>query len=89
MPFEWIVSRICEEFNCLPSQAVDELMNDPRRMALEILRLRSYAHAKYTLETATTARDIPKGVNVDQVLEIQKEIMERGGQDGEHCGIDD
>ena len=24
MPVEWLISRICEEFNCLPSQAARE-----------------------------------------------------------------
>ena len=83
MPFEWMVSRVCEEFHCLPSQAVRELMNDPRRMALDILHLRGYAYAKDALDNAKSSKDIPKGVNIQQVMEIQAELMKGDGQDGE------
>lgn len=33
---------ICEEFGCLPSEAVRELEEDPERLVLTILQLRSY-----------------------------------------------
>lgn len=79
MPFEWMVSRVCEEFHCLPTQAVRELKNDPHRMALDIIHLRGYAYAKHVLDTAKSARDIPKGVDVTQVMEIQAKIMKEGG----------
>jgi hypothetical protein len=82
MPFEWMVSRVCEEFHCLPSQAVREIMDDPQQMALDIIHLRGYAYAKETLENAKSSRDIPRGVNVEQVLEIKAEIMKEDGQDG-------
>lgn len=85
MPFEWLVSRVCEEFNCLPSAAVREIMDDPGGMAMEIIRLRHYARTKDILDNAKTAADIPRGVDVSQVLEIQAEIMRGGGQDGEYC----
>lgn len=77
MPFEWLVSRVCEEFGCLPSQAVKELMDDPLQMATEIMSLRSYAEAKHILDNATAQKDIPQGMDksIKQVMEIQAELM--------------
>ena len=77
MPFEWLVSRVCEEFSCLPSQAVKELMDDPLQMATEIMHLRSYAEAKHILDSATSQEDIPKGMDksIGLVLKIQAQIM--------------
>jgi len=75
MPFEWMVSRVCDEFGCLPSAAYRELMNDPSGMALDIMRLRNYARSKDILDHAKSAKDIPDGADVKQVMEIKKELM--------------
>ena len=40
------MSRVCEEFGCLPSAAKRELEDDPERMAEEILSIRAYAATK-------------------------------------------
>ncbi len=45
-PFLWMVSRVCEEFNVLPTRALWELEHDPEQMALRIIELRAYAAAK-------------------------------------------
>lgn len=84
VPFEWMVSRVCEEFGCLPSAAVREIKDDPNGTAMEIMRLRHYARTKELLDNAKTSADIPKGVDVSQVMEIQAEIMKGGVQDGEY-----
>ncbi len=48
-PFEWIVSRICEEFHCRPTEAMQELRDDRWRLTFAILEMRAYAHAKHPL----------------------------------------
>jgi hypothetical protein len=40
------VSRVCQEFQCLPSAAKRELEDDPERMAEQILSIRAYAETK-------------------------------------------
>ena len=65
------VTRV--QFGCLPSAAVRELRT-PKGTAME-MRLRHYARTKELLDNAKTSADIPKGVDVSQVMEIQAEIM--------------
>jgi hypothetical protein len=76
-PFEWVVSRICEEFHCLPTAAVNELFDDPGGMAIEILELRAYARAKEALDNAKSKNDVPSSPMVDKVMEIQSELVKR------------
>ena len=81
-PFEWVVSRVCEEFNCLPSQAIREIMTDPSQMAFDIIELRSYARAKEILDNAKDAKEIPDSPAIDRVWEIyhiveDRELLER------------
>lgn len=77
VPFEWIVSRICEEFHCLPSEAKKELLDDPSQMALDILELRAYARAKKVLDNAKRSEDVPDSPMIDRVFLIQHEILKR------------
>lgn len=77
IPFEWIISRICEEFHCLPSQAEKELFDDPKQMALDILELRAYARAKEMLDNAKRPEEVPDSPMIDRVFLIQHEIMGR------------
>jgi hypothetical protein len=74
-PFEWLVSRVCEEFHCLPSQAVKEIMNDPLNMAFEILELRAYAQTKEQLDNLKKGDKEPTGPVAKKVWEIQQEII--------------
>lgn len=46
----WLVSRVCEEFGCLPLAARAELEQDPERMIEQILPLRAYARTKQVYE---------------------------------------
>ena len=95
LPEEWLISRICEEFGCLPSQAVEELYEGPTQLVLDIIEIRAYAQAKRTVEQvyeAAKARaekgqdmgglDLPASPMVQRVVEIQQEI-ERMQAEGE------
>lgn len=69
-PEAWGLSRICEEFGCLPSEAIRQ----PMPTTLAIVDLRAYARAKAALERweadARPARekgDPPSGPMVDAV----------------------
>lgn len=76
-PWEWIVSRVCEEFGCLPSDAVRELMDDPAGLALDVMELRAYARAKEALDSAKKAGDEPTGPMADMVWEVMSELLKR------------
>lgn len=67
-PEGWIVSRICEEFHCLPSQAIAELKIDYRRLVFDILKMRAYAAAKSRFD------NMKKGDNLDDVPMIEQVI---------------
>ena len=54
---EWLISRICEEFQCLPSQAVREWEADDEGLVLDVLELRGYARAKQAWDQATESGD--------------------------------
>jgi len=75
-PIEWIISRVCEEFHCLPSQAEAELDN-PDSIALEIIQLRAYAKTKAQIDRAKSEDDMPDGPMVDLVFDIQAELFQR------------
>lgn len=45
-PFEWVVSRICEDYTCTPSVALDELGYD-RRDVNDLLLLRIHEYRAY------------------------------------------
>ena len=76
-PDEWIISRICEEFNCLPSEALGELMDEPRGMALDIMELRAYARAKDALDNAEKKEDVADDPMVAKVWEVLHELRGR------------
>lgn len=42
----WWISRVCEEFHCLPDVAEQWLEDDGDQRLVDILMLRSYARAK-------------------------------------------
>lgn len=52
-------------------------MDDPSRMALDIIELRAYARAKDALDNAKRPEDVPSNSSVDKVFEIQAELMRR------------
>jgi hypothetical protein len=64
-----VISRICEEFGCLPSQALHE----PLQLALDVMDLRAYAQGKHLFETTKDAKDLPDGPTMDWVYRIAYE----------------
>lgn len=74
-PDEWLISRVCEEFHCRPSDAQRELDHDTG-LVWTILRLRSLAAAKREIDTAAAQnRDITKTMTpaIRQVLSLEAE----------------
>lgn len=59
------MSRICEEFGCLPSEAIAELEKDYRKHIFQIMQMRVYAQAKRRLD------NMKKGENLDDVPMIE------------------
>ena len=78
-PDEWVISRICEEFGCLPSQAVRELDLMDADLVFTILEMRSYAHAKATVESAKKQSDLKMTPDIQRVFEIEIAAIKAGG----------
>ena len=71
MPEAFWVSRICEEFHCLPSQAFCEVRRVPAGWLDEILEARHFASAYHLWTTARRKSDVPKSEMVDLVKQIE------------------
>lgn len=56
-----LLSRVCEEFGCLPQAAARELECDPDHLALQILDLRGYIRAKRTFDGARDKTALGEG----------------------------
>jgi hypothetical protein len=61
VPENWLVSRVCDEFHCVPSVAVQELTGDPERRVVSILEMRGYARTKAAIDAAQKPEDVPTG----------------------------
>jgi hypothetical protein len=68
-----VVSRLCEEFACLPSALDGEDLSQ----LLTILDLRNYARAKQALDSATDESQAPTGPAVDDVFAVELELLRR------------
>lgn len=56
---EWLISRVCEEFHCLPADAVRAIDEDEDDLIFPIIELRGFVHAHHDLTTAAeTSREI-------------------------------
>jgi hypothetical protein len=73
-PEAWIVSRICEEFGCLPSEAVRELENDVRKHLFQIMQMRTYAAAKNRLDNMKAGENLDDVPMIDTVLKTDVAI---------------
>jgi hypothetical protein len=84
-PEQWLVSRVCEEFGCLPSEALVEIEEGPTQLVLDIMELRAYAGAKRIVEQVYEASkraaisggempDMPVTPMVRRVVEIMQEL---------------
>ena len=67
-----MVSRICEEFSCLPSEA----MHEPLELAMDIMELRAYAKMKDVVDRAEKQTDLPDHPMIDMVSEIYGDIAQ-------------
>lgn len=78
------MSRVCEEFGCLPMAAARELASDPEHRALAILELRAYARAKAALDRAEQIGDVPMTPMVEWVMQVaaEKIRLQREAQGG-------
>lgn len=52
---------VCEAFGVLPSQARRELENESNALCLTVIKMRSFAHAKWQADRAKKAKDWPTG----------------------------
>lgn len=96
VPFAWWMSRLCEEFHCLPSQAYAEwerLQETEWSGLLEdIIEARSYAGAKRIIDGAETAearKRIPNEPIFNLVEEIEFELARGEVDEGNHGASDD
>ena len=69
-PTEWLISRVCDEFHCVPSQAIRELERDPE-LVFEVMELRAYAQTKEQMDRAENQSDVPTGPMADLVGDIE------------------
>lgn len=71
-----MVSRVCEEFGCLPSQAIAELeAND--ELVFDVLDSRAYSRAWEVVDAATSPDQVPESEMVDWVFLVQHELLKR------------
>ena len=84
-PEQWLVSRVCEEFGCLPSEAIVEIEEGPTQLVLDIMELRAYANAKQVVDQVYEAAkraaqtggempDVPETPMIKRVVEIMREL---------------
>jgi hypothetical protein len=76
-PFEWLVSRVCEEFSCVPSVAIRELEELPGGLIEAIMAYRSYKRRRDGLKAAEAADDSKEANSAAyrEVLAMQFEVM--------------
>lgn len=72
MPDDWLLSRICEEFQCVPSVADAEFEDDPVRI-LNILEMRGFARAKEAMDR--DGDKVKMTPTVRLVMQIEAEQM--------------
>lgn len=53
-PDEWVLSRICDEFNCTPREAALQ----PTVLTLTIIDMRAYANTKHALDNTKNPNDL-------------------------------
>jgi len=60
---------VCEEFHCLPAEAIEAIENDIDGMLFKILDVRIYSQAKHIYDT-TPMDKRPKTTAINKVSEI-------------------
>jgi hypothetical protein len=69
LPFAYWVSRVCEEFQCLPSAAEQEMRRQPVGWIEEVIEARHYAKAKAIYDHAPDKTDVVKHDPLLQLVE--------------------
>lgn len=69
MPEDWWISRLCEEFGCLPSQAIREYQSAPCGLLETILLYRTYARSHRAWHSATSKDQLPDDLPLRGVIE--------------------
>ena len=71
----WWIARLCEEFGCLPSQAVREWQTAPDGLLEEIVEMRAYVKAKVAYEQAQQMDEGPARQRVmrDPLVQLVQE----------------
>ena len=75
-PFEFWIGRICEEFHCLPSEAMREWRTSPAGFLEDVMEARAYAQAWAMVDGAKSAKDIPSSPLTDLAITIRRELAE-------------
>lgn len=70
MPTVWWVSRLCDEFACLPSQAIREWREAPEGLIEDILEARAVAATWRTWTSAERKTELPASPLMDLVAGI-------------------
>lgn len=85
-PLEWVISNVCEEFHCLPSQALREIQDGPLGLVGRIIDCRAYAHTKHLVDEAASKPDGDLEITeaVELVWDIENEIAAENA-----CGINE
>lgn len=66
-----MLSRICEELNCTPLEAIVQ----PLQLTLRIIELRQFARVKQAVAQAKTDDQVPKGPLADLCFEFEHELL--------------
>lgn len=76
-PFAFTLGRFCEEFQCLPSEALAEIGRMPLGALEEIIEMRSFASCIRALDAADTPekrRELPSSDLMDLAMTLHYEI---------------
>jgi len=74
-----LVSRVCDEFNIPPSEAVREIEEDTNENVITIMKLRAFARAKEQIDMAakSKSKQMPMGYWIDRYFDIEFEDVRK------------
>lgn len=73
-PLALWLSRICDEFHCLPSEAYREWLTTPCGVIEDVLEAKGYASAKDLFDHAKSRKDLPDHPMIDLVAETDLDL---------------
>lgn len=77
LDYDGVLSRICEEFHCLPWQAEEQLERDPQQV-FRILGLRAYRDMYQAItRPGVTEETAPRGPLVDLYADFELEALQQ------------